>query len=363
MIVRFWGVRGGIPTPDPDKIRFGGNTSCLSVELDDGTLLILDAGTGIRRLGNDLIQRESTTEEAWILLSHLHWDHIQGIPFFKPLFQRGKRFHFVGHDPINTTLREAIEGQQNFQYFPVDMGHMLAEKDFHSVENESLRCGGASITTHRLRHPGGCTGYRIQAGDAVLVYATDVEHGEEGACEDLIELAQDADVLITDANYTPDEYAEDRVGWGHSTWEQAILSARAANVRHLILFHHDQDRDDLSVAALEASARERFPSCTAAREGMVLQLSEDRSKQLDEECQISFPDGETLVLQLGVGAQRKLPVGTMNALHPEMLRANGDQLGKLLRQLDCSLRLTMNRLEGYEGQGARVVVRNIASQE
>ena len=252
-----------------------------------------------------MIAQEHPAEEAWILLSHLHWDHIQGIPFFKPLFQRGKRFHFIGHDPINTSLREAIEGQQNFQYFPVDMSHMLAEKDFQSVHNDVLRCGGALITTHRLRHPGGCTGYRIQAGDAVIVYATDVEHGGDEPSTDLVELARGADVLITDSNYTPDEYHANRIGWGHSTWEQAIASASAAGVRHLVLFHHDQDRDDLCIAALEAAARERFPSCTAAREGMVLKLTEDRRQQIDDDCRISFPDGETLVLQLGRKRKRK----------------------------------------------------------
>lgn len=281
MRVHFWGVRGGIPTPEADKIQFGGNTSCISIELDDGHWIILDAGTGIRLLGNQLVGRYPNGGlEAHILLSHLHWDHIQGIPFFKPLFHPGNRFHFLGHRPQGTSLREQLEGQQDFSYFPVDMTYMQAEKRFREVANMDFNIGGAQIRSRMLNHPGGCLGYRIQVGEASIVYATDNEHTGSGPEDAILELAEGADILVYDSNYTPQEYEAGRTGWGHSTWLQAVVNARAAGVHQLILYHHDQDHDDRIMLEIETATREEFPNSMAAREGMSIVLDERESNVL-----------------------------------------------------------------------------------
>jgi phosphoribosyl 1,2-cyclic phosphodiesterase len=274
MDLRFWGVRGGIPTPEAGKMRFGGNTSCVSVQLADGTLIILDAGTGIRLLGNELVRRfPQGGIRGHILLSHLHWDHIQGIPFFKPLFSPNNLFEFIGLRQEGTTLRAQLEGQQNYAYFPVDMGHMSSRKDFREVCDESFRLGEATVRCRRLNHPGGCLGYRIEAGGVSVVYATDNEHTGPGPEEAVVELARGADLLIFDTNYTPEEYEAGRRGWGHSTWLQAVVNAQAAGVDRLVLYHHDQDHNDQQLEEIEALACELFPRSLAAREGMRIRLA------------------------------------------------------------------------------------------
>jgi phosphoribosyl 1,2-cyclic phosphodiesterase len=349
MLVRFWGVRGGIPTPEPGKMRFGGNTSCISVELDDGTLLILDGGTGLRLLGNELVERRTAGElEGHIFFSHLHWDHIQGIPFFKPLFQPGNRLHFYGRRPVDTSLRAQLEGQQNFAYFPVDMSYMSAEKTFTELGEEQFVVGGAVVRCRALNHPGGCLGYRIEAGAASFVYCTDNEHTGEGPEAAIVDLAADADILVFDTNYTPEEYRAGRVGWGHSTWRQAIINARAARVRHLVLFHHDQDHDDAFMDGLEATARSEFEHCTAAREGMRIRLQERREPQ-DWGIELSwFEDGEEVLLagplaaagwQRSLSGRGRLDGTPLRGLAPEQLRHG-------LRRLDAALRapLLLTRL-------------------
>ena len=273
MDLRFWGVRGGVPTPEVGKMGFGGNTSCVTVEMGDGTLIILDAGTGIRLLGNELVRRHPEGGiRGHILFSHLHWDHIQGIPFFKPLFSPGNHFEFIGMRPQGTTLRAQLEGQQNYAYFPVDMSHMSSRKTFREVDEETFALGEAQVTCRRLNHPGGCLGYRIEAGGATIVYATDNEHTGPGPEAAVVALAQGADVFICDTNYTPEEY-ESRRGWGHCTWRQAVINAQAAGVGRLILFHHDQDHDDTELKEIEALACAQFPRSMAAREGLRIQLN------------------------------------------------------------------------------------------
>lgn len=342
MLVRFWGVRGGIPTPEPGKMRYGGNTSCVSVELDDGTLLILDAGTGIRLLGNELVETRARGEiRAHVLLSHLHWDHIQGIPFFKPLFHPGNHLHFVGQRPERTSLRAQLEGQQNFAYFPVDMGYMSAEKSFEEVGDSEFTLGGARVRSRRLNHPGGCLGYRIEAGASSFVYCTDNEQSGEGPDEAIVDLARDADILVFDTNYTPDEYWQGRTGWGHSTWKQAIVNARAAGVKHLVLFHHDQDHDDVFMDSVESEARAEFEHCTAAREGMRIRLAESRG-EADWGIELAWSENGEEVLLAGPlkadgwmkaldGAERgRLDATPLRSLAPEQLRQG-------LRRLDATL--------------------------
>jgi phosphoribosyl 1,2-cyclic phosphodiesterase len=269
LTIRFWGVRGSIASPGPHTVRTGGNTPCVEVRCGD-TLLVLDAGTGIRPLGERML-REGIRECA-VLSSHLHWDHIQGLPFFLPAWIPGHRVTLVGRPGI----RQALETQMTPPCFPVRLADMKAELAFREVESgERIEIGEASVRAATLNHPGGVYGYRVEHGGASVVYATDTEHY---ACPDphLVELARGADVLIYDAMYTEDEYAgrigPTKVGWGHSTWEAGVAVAEAAGVGRLVLFHHDPRRSDADIDAIERSAALARPGTVAAREGDAIRL-------------------------------------------------------------------------------------------
>lgn len=272
--IRFWGVRGSVPVPGRSTAEIGGNTSCIEVRAG-AEILIFDAGTGIRQLGN-LMMRELPVV-ARMFFTHVHWDHIQGFPFFLPAFIKGNRFDLFGARKISNTLAETLSGQMNYPNFPVSLGEMGAQMNFHDLhEGEAVACGDAVISSTQLNHPGGVFGYRVDFGGHSVVIATDTEHY---SCPDqkLVNLAEGSDVLVYDAMYTPEEYegANDlpaRTGWGHSTYVEGAKVARAARVRKLVLFHHDPDRDDAGVRAIEARARQLFPETLAAAEGLVLQL-------------------------------------------------------------------------------------------
>ncbi len=272
--IRFWGVRGSIPVPGPKTVNIGGNTSCIEVRAGS-EILIFDAGTGIRALGNTLMRELPIV--ARMFFTHVHWDHIQGFPFFAPAFIKGNRFDLFGGRKISATLAETLAGQMNFPNFPVSLAEMAAQMNFHDLhEGEAVACGDAVISNKQLNHPGGIFAYRVDFAGHSVVLATDTEHY---SCTDrkLTELAEGADVLIYDAMYTPDEYAGSaesmpRTGWGHSTWQEGVKVAREARVKKLVLFHHDPDHDDAAVREIEARARQVFPDSIAAYEGLALQL-------------------------------------------------------------------------------------------
>ncbi len=274
--VRFWGVRGSVASPGPDTVKVGGNTSCVEV-LAGSTRIILDAGTGLRRLGDTLLGQGPV--EATVLLSHLHWDHIQGLPFFAPLYVPNTRLHIVS-GPCGTPCRDILRRQMSAPTFPVDLEALPAALSFQEVrERQRFVVGDAEITVARANHPDAVYAYRIEHGGRSVVYATDTEHY---ACVDprLRALARGADLLIYDAQYLPTEYTGEagmsRVGWGHSTWEAAVSLAEAAGVGQLALFHHDPSRDDEGVARIEALARRRFGDTVAACEGMRLEAGAGR---------------------------------------------------------------------------------------
>ncbi|HBQ14387.1 MAG: MBL fold metallo-hydrolase [Sandaracinaceae bacterium] len=272
--IRFWGVRGSIASPGAHTVRTGGNTSCVEVQCGE-TTLVLDAGTGMRALGERMLAEGR--REATILLSHLHWDHIQGLPFFLPAWLGGHRLTFAGMPG----LRGALDAQMQPPCFPVRLSDMSAELHFRELGSE-LSVGDVRVRAAKLNHPGGVLGYRIEHAGTSVVYATDTEHY---SCPDphLVALAKDADVLIYDAMYTEDEYAgrvgPSKVGWGHSTWEAGVAVADAANVGRLVLFHHDPVRDDAAVDALERAAALRRPGTVAAREGDALVLRPDQGSR------------------------------------------------------------------------------------
>jgi phosphoribosyl 1,2-cyclic phosphodiesterase len=238
------------------------------------TRIALDAGTGLRRMGGELMARGKPVEMT-VLLSHVHWDHIQGLPFFGPLYAPGTKLRIAGGAPA-TPLRESLRRQMSAPNFPVDWNDLPSTIEAVEMRDGArMQVGPAEVRVARANHPDAVLAYRIDHGGRSVVYATDTEHY---ACVDprLVSLARDADVLIYDAQYLPEEYAgaqgPSRVGWGHSTYEAGAALAKAAGVGRLVLFHHDPTRTDAGVQAIEERAREAFEDVVAAREGMTLLL-------------------------------------------------------------------------------------------
>ena len=280
MKIRFWGVRGSIASPGPETAGVGGNTSCVEI-VAGGERIILDAGTGLRRLG-DAMLREGA-DSATLLLSHVHWDHIQGLPFFAPAYLHATKLHRCGGTDGRHTLREKLGRKMTEPHFPVQLDDLPAALLTREVKpGQTFEVGGARVTVARLNHPGGANAYRIEHEGSVVVFATDTEHY---ACLDpvLSKLARNADVLIYDAQYTPEEYAgavgPPKVGWGHSTYVAAAELASAAGVGKLVLFHHDPQRSDAAVADIEARARALFADSVAAREGQTIALGSATSER------------------------------------------------------------------------------------
>jgi len=275
--VKFWGVRGSIASPGRDMAGVGGNTSCVEVRFGE-QVLILDAGTGIRALGDQLVRERAS--HATLLLSHLHWDHIQGLPFFVPAWLPSARLDVIGAPSTASPglgLKESLSLQMQPPHFPVRLSDMGALLSFRQVDSgQEITLGDVKVTARRLNHPGGVMAYRIDAGGRSVVYATDTEHY---SCPDpyLVKLARGADVLVYDSMYTEAEYRGEvgpsKVGWGHSTWEAGVAVADAARVGQLVLFHHDPQRTDREVAALEAQADIVRPGTIAAREGAEIVLA------------------------------------------------------------------------------------------
>lgn len=271
----FWGVRGSTPTVDPATWRYGGNTPCLELIAPDGTKFILDCGTGLRVLGSRW-GMNGESAETHILVTHYHWDHIQGLPFFSPFYDEKNRFHFysfrsksLGKD----SLRQVFEAQMALPYFPVDFSVMTAKRGFREIEGgESFRIGENRVITRWLNHPQGCLGYRIETPAGIVVYATDNEPGVPEFDENLRQLAEGADIFINDAQYTPAQLAGVRKGWGHSTWKEGVKVAKETGAKTLVLFHHDPDSTDRVVDQVLHEARQEFDSVYAGSEGMVITL-------------------------------------------------------------------------------------------
>ena len=294
--LRFWGTRGSIPTPGPHTVRYGGNTPCVEVRTDTDWLVILDAGTGIRELGRTLMTQAQEGNRpspgpiaADIFLTHAHWDHIQGIPFFAPIFQPGNHFTIWGSKTLETSIDRVIRDQMSPVVFPVTFEEVNARIDFREIAEERCVGNGYEVTAFAVQHPGGALGYRFSSGTPVgkdrgrsFVYISDNElapHETYKTRPDwrdrLVEFVRGAAVLIHDATYTSAEYDKHR-GWGHSTHDEVVGLALDAGVEQLVLFHHRPERsdDDLDqcVAACQALIRAKGGkiAVTAAAEGMTL---------------------------------------------------------------------------------------------
>jgi phosphoribosyl 1,2-cyclic phosphodiesterase len=273
MKIRFWGVRGSIPVPGPSTARVGGNTPCVEVQTLDREVIILDAGTGLRLLGLDLCQRSLERILVVLLFSHTHWDHIQGLPFFLPARERHNRMVILGEHRVDRRLETVLAGQMVDAYLPFTLDDLQADLLIKEAsDGEKIVVGNSTtILPRRLPHPGGVFGYRITCGGKSVVYASDVNHPLGGLDPTLLELSQNADLLIHDAQFTPEEKIE-RAGWGHSTWVEAIQVAQQARVPRVALFHHDPMHTDEELEELERQAQALFPAAFLAREGMAVTL-------------------------------------------------------------------------------------------
>lgn len=274
--VRFWGVRGSIPVPGPATAEIGGNTSCVEVRAGD-ELLIFDAGTGIRLLGDSLVKSSPLT--AHVFVSHVHWDHIQGFPFFAPAFVPGNTIHLYGGANVSGTLETALAGQMETPNFPVHLSQLPARLHFHDLAVGQVVDLGRGLTIRSAQgfHPGGVFAYRVQYGDKAVMYATDTEHRGDEPDPALVELARDVDVLVYDSMYTPEEYSGasgggSKVGWGHSHFVAGAALCKAAGVKRYVLFHHDPSQNDAMVREKVRRAQEIFPDALAAEEGLVLDV-------------------------------------------------------------------------------------------
>lgn len=272
--VKFWGVRGSIPCPGAETVRYGGNTTCLEM-LVGGERLIFDGGTGIRVLGESLLPIMPV--QGHIFFTHTHWDHIQGFPFFVPAFIGGNTFKIYGIPAADgSTIKQRLHDQMLHPNFPVPLQIMQGNLQFYDLEmDQEITLGEIRIEMRSLNHPGGSIGYRVEWRDLVVVFITDTEHCPDHLDENVLHLARQADVLIIDATYTDAEYYDpyqSRVGWGHSTWQEAVKIARAAEVKKLILSHHDPSHGDDFLDAIAEEAMLAFPPTLMAREGMSLEL-------------------------------------------------------------------------------------------
>jgi phosphoribosyl 1,2-cyclic phosphodiesterase/ActR/RegA family two-component response regulator len=249
----FWGVRGTLPISRQDSMRYGGNTSCVSVSFPDGRLFVFDAGTGIKALADSLNAEGRTRIDGRILISHPHWDHINALPFFGPFYVPGNQFEICGPSHGDVTMRDLITAQMDGVYFPITVREFAASIGYRDLSEGQFDIGGVAVQTMLLSHPGNCLGYRLRHGTRSICYVTDNEiyypdspHYSEEYVERLVEFTHHADLLITDCTFTDDEYRR-KMSWGHSSVSQVADLAARARVKTLCLFHHDPDQTDAMV--------------------------------------------------------------------------------------------------------------------
>ncbi|WP_216907167.1 MBL fold metallo-hydrolase [Synechococcus sp. CCY 0621] len=370
MLVRFWGTRGSIAKPGPDTFRFGGNTSCVEVRSGAGTLLVIDCGTGAHGLGQALMQESPDGMEGSLLISHTHWDHIQGFPFFAPFFAPGHAWDVYGPSGLSGSLRSVLSGQMQHAYFPVTLDQFAAAIHYHDLGEGTFRIGDVTVTTHYLNHPALTLAYRLQADGATVVYCCDHEpHAAELASgigplsgQDLhyAEFIEGADLVIHDAQYTALEFPA-KLGWGHSSVEYAVRLCEEAGVARLVLTHHDPLRNDAAIDLILARVRADLADrgspleVMAASEGLVLRTSPTRGAvaETGAACggQAEMPGGPPALVWV---ADRDLEAGLSTALRLEGLpcRVAPDEADLLqaLEQQGASV-LLLEQAPGPEGPG------------
>jgi len=285
--VKFWGVRGSLPTPGPSTVFYGGNTSCLEVRAD-GEIIVLDAGSGIRLLGEALeAEFKDRPLSLTILISHTHWDHIQGFPFFLPAYKPGNQVRILGYEGAKPSLATIIAGQMESVYFPIALNEMPGSIVIEELKEAEFSVGHVKCRGARMNHPGVTMGYRLSTEAGSIVYMPDCESFEREDClhhpdlhgadsdpdarsRSLIEFIRGADALIIDSQYDKDEYAA-RAGWGHGCVDTVVELAMDANVKQMFLFHHDPGHDDARITAMVEHAR-----AVAAAKGSAIRIDAAR---------------------------------------------------------------------------------------
>lgn len=272
MSVRFWGVRGSIPCPGPDTVRYGGNTACVEIRCGDN-VLIFDAGTGLRPLGQALL-REGKIGDVDLFLSHGHIDHVVGLPFFAPLLKESDRLRlWAGNFRPIGGVAAAVGRLMSYPLFPIELGMLAGAiefKDFHAGDALEPRAD-LRLRTAPLNHPGGATGYRVEYAGRSVAYLTDTDCENRSLDDGMEELARGADLLILDATYTDHELPAHR-GWGHASWQEGVRLADAAGAKRLCLFHHAPDHDDSIMDGIAIAAEAARPGTIVAREGLQIDL-------------------------------------------------------------------------------------------
>lgn len=332
MDLTFWGTRGSIASPGPETLHYGGNTSCVSLEVG-GQLFVFDCGTGARRLGNTLVEKHHSGLEVNLFISHCHWDHIQGFPFFAPLFLSGTNCNVFAPHEQNQRLKNTMAGQMQYRYFPVELDHLGANVRYQELREGACTIGDTRITARYLNHTTVTMAYRLEHGQRCVVYATDTEpyagrprawkgpdnpefvHRQD---EELAAFFAGADVLIMDSQYTPDEYAG-KVSWGHGTYQYAIDLSTSADVKTLVLYHHDPMRNDLAMEGVLQACWSRLAAehsslvVSAAAEGMTLSLPDVSGPALDAPVSVLPRFLHSIHLAL-IGADEDLTALAMKAL-------------------------------------------------
>jgi CheY-like chemotaxis protein len=292
MQIRFWGTRGSIAQPGPATLRYGGNTSCIEIQAADGTLIVLDCGTGAHALGKRLAASPDPID-GHLLIGHTHWDHIQGFPFFAPLFRPGSRWSVYAPGGGDRKLQSALAGQMSYEYSPINLDALSAEVEYHDLTEGVFEIGPIRVTTQYLNHPALTLGFRFETDDAIVIYSADHEphslhpldapagtepiHHEDRRHTRFLE---GADLVIHDAQYTLADFPM-KAGWGHTPLERAVDYAILARVPHLVFTHHDPDRDDeavdglLEMARARAASAEFTPDVDAAAEGSSIEVARD----------------------------------------------------------------------------------------
>ena len=269
--MKFWGVRGSFPTPHADKMIYGGNTSCISLQLSENDLILFDMGTGALDLGKNLITNKNSPKNINVLLSHYHWDHIFGFLGFAPFFNDAYHVNVYGKSDTKSA-KDILNHIMDNTFWPVDLSMMAAKIDFHAFPDNKLVINDDTIVRCTLHgHPNGANTYRVEYKNKIIVYSTDCEHPEHSLNPNIISIAKDADIFIHDAHFTNEELPAHK-GWGHASWEQCIEIAKKANVKKLILYHHDPYKNDDMIAAIEKEAQKKFKKTISAREGMEIIL-------------------------------------------------------------------------------------------
>ncbi len=316
--VKFWGTRGSVPTPGPQTARYGGNTSCVEVRAQDGTIIVLDCGTGARLLGLDLLKSASHPLRINLFIGHTHWDHIQGFPFFTPAFLPDTELNVFAPAGLQRTVEDALAGQMQYSYFPVTLRDLRSRIHFTELEEGFLRLGDVMVETQYLNHTAPTISFRISSGGATVAYVTDHEpfwnpsgsQFKHPGDQRHIAFLNGADLVIHDAQYSLEEYPG-KIGWGHSTVDYATEIAMAAGAKQLALFHHDPLHDDDEVARMEGVAKhlvkERGAALdvVAAAEGLTLDVQGTRPAQL--------PDEASALRRRSIVGERVLVVGATDA--------------------------------------------------